>query len=321
MNRPVLILTGTTASGKNTVGAQVARRLSGEVVVLDSMKVYRGMDIGTAKPGPSEQAGVPHHLMDLISPRESMNLRRFTDLATATLREIAERGHCPVVVGGTQMYLRGLLHGVFDGPGADAAFREGLREEARSQGVPALHARLSRLDPVAASRIHENDMKRIERALEVHHLTGEPISELQRRLTVPAAFPHRTYVLTFERDVLDERIDARVRQMFTAGFVDEVRRILDDGGFGRESRDALGYGDVAEFVLGRRTLVETVNAVQAQTRRFARKQLTWLRKLAGARWFTLRRGDDPTTVVDLIVDDFGAGCAGDPHSRKGSSQS
>jgi tRNA dimethylallyltransferase len=303
---PVLILTGTTASGKNRMGASLARRLDGEVLSLDSMKVYRGMDIGTAKPTAAEQAQAPHRLIDLLSPREAMHLRRFVDLAHEARRDAARRKKTPVVVGGTQLYLHGFLHGVFEGPPQDQIFRERLRAEAAALGVPALHARLRACDPTAAGRIHENDYKRIERALEVHHATGRPISALQAEGTVPSTFPRRVAVLTWDRAVLAARIEARVVEMFREGFVDEVRRILAEGGFGREAGDALGYPETIALLAGKISEDEAIRLIQNGTRQFARKQLTWLRKLPADLRFECRTPEEFAAAEEAIYADFTA---------------
>jgi tRNA dimethylallyltransferase len=287
----VLAVTGTTASGKGDLAVALARRVGGEVLSLDSMKVYRRMDIGTSKPTPAERQGIPHHLVDLIEPWESMNLARFVDLAHGAREDVARRGRVPVAAGGTMMYLHGFLNGVFAGPVADLALRERLRDEARAAGTPALHARLAAVDAAAAARIHPNDYKRIERGLEVHALTGVPLSRLQSEGTRRPSFARQVHVVTFRRDVLDARIDARVLAMFEAGLVDEVRAILAGGGFGRESGEALGYREVVEHVRGLRGLSETIALIQKRTRRFARRQLTWLRKLDAASWHELDAQD------------------------------
>jgi tRNA dimethylallyltransferase len=298
---PVLIVTGTTASGKGDVAASLAARLGGEVISLDSMKVYRGLDIGTSKPTQAERREVPHHLVDVLDPKESMNLARFVELAHAVRREIEERGRVPVVVGGTMMYLHGFLNGVFSAPVADLDFRAALRAQAASAGTPSLHARLREVDPLAAARIHENDYKRIERALEVHALTGETISRLQKEGTRATPFARQVHVLTFRRDVLKARIDARVVAMFEAGFVDEVRRILEGGGFGRESAEALGYREVVAHLEGRRSLEETVALIQTKTRLFARRQMTWLRKLDAASRLELGSAADLAAAEEGIL--------------------
>jgi tRNA dimethylallyltransferase len=301
---PVLIVTGTTASGKGDLAASVAARLGGEIISLDSMKVYRGLDIGTSKPTEAEQRGVRHHLVDVLDPRQSMNLARFVELAHAAREDISARGRAPVVVGGTMMYLHGFLNGVFAAPVADPELRASLRREAAESGVPALHERLKAVDPVAAGRIHANDYKRIERALEVHALTGSPISRLQKEGTRASGFPRRVHVLTFRREVLNARIDARVVAMFEAGFVEEVRRILAGGGFGRESGEGLGYREVAAHLEGRASLEETIELIQRKTRRFARRQLTWLRKLEAATRFELESADQLAAAEAAILEDF-----------------
>jgi tRNA dimethylallyltransferase len=301
---PVLILTGTTASGKNRMGARLAARFGGEVLSLDSMKVYRGMDVGTAKPDAEDLKSAPHHLVDLLDPKESMNLRRFVDLAHAARREVASRGRIPVVVGGTQLYLKGFLDGVFDGPPQDAAFRAALRSEAERDGVPKLHERLSASDPAAAARIHRNDYKRIERALEVAAATGRPLSEMQAETRRPPPFPKRLYVLTWRRDRLNARIDARVEAMFREGFVDEVRRILDAGGFGRESGEALGYAEAVAVARGESSEAAAVADVRRLTRRFARKQETWLRKAPADLRFEVSSESEWRDAEAAIAADF-----------------
>jgi tRNA dimethylallyltransferase len=302
----VLVVSGTTASGKDRTGALLAARLGGEVISLDSMKVYRGMDVGTDKPRPEEREGVPHHLVDILEPAESMNLRRYVDLAHQARRDIAARGRLPVVVGGTALYLTGFLRGVFEGPAADAAFRERLRREAAAGGTEVLHARLAQRDPAAAARIHPRDYKRIERALEVLELTGSPISALQKQWSEPAPFRYRLYLLTWAREVLDARIDERVDRMIEGGLVDEVRRILASGGFGPQSGEALGYREIAAFLRGETGLEEARELIKRRTRRFARRQLTWFRGMKEAVWITGAEDDGPQRFAARIEADFHA---------------
>jgi tRNA dimethylallyltransferase len=303
---PVLVLTGTTASGKNRTGAHVASRVGGEVISLDSMKVYRGMNIGTAKPTVEERAGVPHHLLDILDPTESMDLRTFVARAEAIRREVVSRGKVPVVVGGTQLYLHGFLEGVFDGPAADEAFRTAFRAEADRLGDAVMHARLAAVDPETAARLHVNDRKRVERALEVFVLTGTPISVLRREGTVKAKFPNFTAVLTWRRDVLDARIHARVVEMFREGFVEEVRSVLASGGFGRTSGAALGYEEAVAVAEGRLPIDVAVERVSAKTRRFARKQLTWLRKLPHDLWIEAEHRAELEAAGDRVAEAFTA---------------
>lgn len=299
-DRPLLVLTGTTASGKNRTGVRLALELEGEVISLDSMKVYRGMDAGTDKPDPRLRASVPHHLVDVLDPHESMNLRRFVDRAHEAREDIRKRGRLPLIVGGTALYLNGFLRGVFEGPEADEEFRRGLRAEAAIKGVPALHARLHEVDPESASRIHQNDFKRIERALEVHALTGRPISALQGQWERTPTIEHKLYVLTWDRAILDRRINDRVIAMFRSGFVEEVRAIHEGAGFGKESSQALGYKEVVSLLEGEITEGEAIDLIQRRTRRFARRQLTWFRKWDHAEWIEGQEGDAVEDLADRI---------------------
>ncbi|MAG56374.1 MAG: tRNA (adenosine(37)-N6)-dimethylallyltransferase MiaA [Planctomycetes bacterium] len=303
-NRPLLVLTGTTASGKNRAGVRLAQACEGEIISLDSMKVYRGMDLGTDKPAPADRAAVPHHLVDILEPRESMNLRRFVDLAHESAAGIRERGRLPLVVGGTALYLNGFLRGVLEGPESDPEFRRGLRAEASIKGVPALHARLQGVDPESAARIHPNDYKRVERALEVFGITGKPISALQGQWEQAPALDYRLYVLTWDRGVLDDRIKRRVDLMMTGGFLDEVRTILDGSGFGQESSQALGYKEAVAHLRGEITIGEATDLIKRRTRRFARRQLTWFRKWTDAHWIEGREGEGSDELAARVLDDY-----------------
>lgn len=307
---PFLLLSGTTASGKNRVGVLLAERLGGEIVSMDSMKVYRGMDIGTDKPDAELRSRVPHHLVDILSPREGMNLRKYVDLAWAACREIAGRNRLPILVGGTALYLQGFLRGVWDGPPADVSIRARLRALAEAEGVEALHKRLAKVDPRSAGRIHPRDYRRIERALEVFELLSAPISEHARQWEGKALCEYRLFVLTWPRASLDARIEARVDAMMRGGLVDEVRAVLDSGGFGRESSQALGYKEVRAWISGDATLDQVAEAVKARTRRFARRQLTWFRSMKEARWIEAGEGDSIEGIAGRIEQQWRAAVAG-----------
>src|SRR6266545_49838 len=285
-----LILTGPTACGKTALALDLTTRIGGEIVALDSMTVYRGMDIGTAKPSAAERARVPHHLIDVLDPWESLTVAWWLSQAEAACADITARGKRPIFVGGTPFYLKALLHGLFDGPPADAELRKSLEEEAVRDGNAALHARLAAVDPKTAARLHPNDVRRVVRALEVHALTGKPISDWQQTWDTPAftdsarATPRAAnipgVVLELPREVLYDRINRRVDAMLEAGWLDEVRRLRElPHPLSREARQALGYRDLLEYLESGGDWSATVDLIRTHTRQFAKRQLTWFRHL------------------------------------------
>jgi tRNA dimethylallyltransferase len=279
-------LTGPTAVGKTAVGVALARHWGAEILALDSMTLYRGMDIGTAKPTLAERAGVPHHLIDVLDPWESASVAEYRAWALAKAVEVESRGRRVLFVGGTALYLKALLRGLFDGPGADPELRRKLAAEADRLGAPALHERLAALDPATAARLHPNDRRRVVRALEVVAATGRPLSALQTEHARPAPPDVAVFALQRPRGELHERIDRRVLQMFAAGLIDEVRTL--QGGLkplGPVPAQAVGYREVLDWLAGRppRDESELVARVQTRTRQFAKRQATWFRSLREVR--------------------------------------
>ncbi len=287
MKQPLIIIAGPTGVGKTSVAIELAERLRGEIVGADSMQIYRGMDIGTAKPTREEQARVPHHLIDILSPDEDFSVADYVEAASAAISDIAARGKMPVLVGGTGMYIEKLLYGLFEGPGRDDAFRRDISAFADAHGNLALHERLQQVDPPTAARLHPNDRVRMIRALEVFHLTGVPISAFQQEAMTPERQRYQTcfLVISAERDELYSRIDARVEGMIAAGLVAEVER-LHQRGFHRElaPMKSLGYKEIEEFLAGECELSSAVELIQRNTRHYAKRQLTWFRKYADAHW-------------------------------------
>ncbi|MGL6094283.1 MAG: tRNA (adenosine(37)-N6)-dimethylallyltransferase MiaA [Fimbriiglobus sp.] len=288
----VLILTGPTGSGKSAVALELAERLGGEIVSADSMTIYRGMDVGTAKPTAAERARVPHHLIDVLDPWESGNVAWWLDAAAAACEVIQNRGRRPLVVGGTPFYLRAILSGLFDAPPSDPEIRARLEADAATAGTERFHGRLAEIDPVAAKRLHPNDVRRVVRALEVWELTGRPISSFQQSWDTPAftggnsATPARaipTVVLEWPRDELYRRIDARVDQMLAAGWPAEVRNLRGHARpLSKEAAQALGYRDLIAHLEGDGTSWESVvDRIKTRTRQYAKRQLTWFRHLPG----------------------------------------
>ena len=298
-----LVITGQTGSGKERVALAVAERLGGEIISLDSMKVYRGMGVGTAKPSAADRRRVPHHLLDVADPRESFSAARWVELADAALAEIAGRGRVPIVSGGTLLYLKALLYGLFDGPGADAGVRARLRAEAVSAGSAALHERLARVDLAAAQRIHPNDLRRVVRALEVHELTGRPISEQQAQFgRVRPGLDPLLVALRRTRDDLHRRIEQRVDRMVAGGLEAEVRRLLAlPGGLSREAAQAVGYREMIDLIQGRLSPGEAVERTARSTRTFARRQMTHLRSLQGLVWLDVAPHEPADETAERLV--------------------
>jgi len=309
---PILVIAGQTASGKERLALAIAMQIGGEIVSADSMKVYREMDIGTAKPSAAERRAVPHHLLDVADPGETFSTARWLALAEGTIADVHARGRTAVVSGGTPLYLKALLEGLFKGPAADAAIRSRLEEESEARGSAALHARLAEVDPAAAARIHPNDLRRITRALEVWELAGRPISQLQsqwgrRRSSLdPEALDGRWRPLVVairrSRDDLTRRIESRVRRMIEEGLVEEVRRLAGRaGGLARGPRQALGYAEVLEHLDGRLGADELVPAIVAHTRQFARRQMTWLSRFEGVLWLDAAPDAAGDAMAETVV--------------------
>jgi len=301
---PILVITGQTASGKERLAVEVAARLGGEILSADSMKVYRGMDIGTAKASAEQRAKAPHHLLDVADPGETFSAARWLELAEEVIADVHARGRVAIVSGGTPLYLKALLEGLFEGPSADAGVRAHLHEEADRRGTPALHERLSQVDPAAARRIHPNDLRRIVRALEVWELTHAPISELQGQWGSRTA-AYRPLVVAVRRDSgdLTSRITQRTRRMMDAGLIEEVRRLAArTDGLAKGPRQALGCADVLDFLDGRLSEEELAPAIVAHTRQFARRQMTWLRRFEGIEWLDAAPGADAATLAGRVVE-------------------
>jgi tRNA dimethylallyltransferase len=298
-----IYLTGPTAVGKTAVGVALARRLGAEVVALDSMTLYRGMDIGTAKPGPDERGGIPHHLIDVLDPWESASVAAYRAWALAMVSEVEARGCRVLFVGGTALYLKALLRGLCEGPAADPTLRRELEEVADRLGDAALHARLAEHDPTTARRLHPNDRRRVVRALEVIAASGRPLSLLQTEHDRPAPEGVKVVALERSRDELRGRIDHRVVRMFAEGFEDEVRALqAGPRPLGPVAAQGVGYREVLDRLAGRLTFEETVARVQARTRQFAKRQATWFRGLSEVRPWPLAVDEPPDVTADRLAD-------------------
>lgn len=273
MNGRELLIAGPTAVGKTEVALQLADRLDGEIVSVDSMQVYRGLDIGTAKPTPEERARVPHHLIDIVDPAETFDAAQFLRRATQAVAEIRKRNHLPILCGGTGLYFKAWLEGIGQSPPPDPT----LRAELQSVSAETLLAELRECDPETFERIDRSNRRRVIRAVEVIRLTGKPFSAQRMR---SSASPVPFFVLQRDRADLHRRIDQRVDAMFAAGLVEETKRAINSP----TARLSLGYRQVIEYLEGARSLAETIALVKLRTRQYAKRQLTWFRHQAQAEW-------------------------------------
>ena len=288
MNPNVLVICGPTASGKTALSVALAQQLNGEVVSADSMQIYRRMDIGTAKPTVEEMAGVPHHMIDVADPEESFSVARYVSMAVPIVDDILARGKLPIIAGGTGLYIDNLIAGREFAPfEEDGALRETLQTRAKTEGLPVLLEELRRVDPEAAARLHPNDEKRVIRALEVYLSTGKTITRHNEETrAIPDRYRPLTIALNFkERPHLWARIDKRVDEMMAQGLEGEVRRLLDDGvPAACTAMQAIGYKEMAAAILEGRPIGEGAEEVKLRSRQYAKRQLTWFRRNAGANW-------------------------------------
>jgi len=305
MAPPLVAIVGPTGSGKSDLALRLAEERGGEIVSCDSLQVYRGLDIGSAKATAEERARVPHHLLDLRDPDEDFSAAEYAQLARAAVADITARGRLPIVAGGTGLYLRALLTGLFEGPSRDEALRARLEAIADRFGNARLHRALRRVDAEAAERIPPQDRLRIIRALEVFRVTGRPISDQQRESTDPLR-GYRTHIvgLAPDREELRGRVVARTQEMFARGLLDEVRGLIARG-YGPDLRplQAIGYRQAVDVVEGRMTIADAEAAVVMETMRYAKRQRTWFRHQAAVLW--LERAEDAySEVVGWLTGDL-----------------
>jgi tRNA dimethylallyltransferase len=303
--KPMIILTGPTAVGKSALSVELAKKINGAVISADSMQVYRHMDIGSAKIMPEEMQGITHYMIDELEPDEEFHVVRFTTMAKEYLKEIYAAGKIPIIAGGTGFYIQALLYDIdFTEQQCDEAYRRQLEEQAKEHGAGYLHEMLRKVDPASAEAIHANNVKRVIRALEFYHLSGQKISEhneTERQKQSPYNFAY--FVLNDERAKLYERIDKRVDAMIEAGLVNEVQK-LKDMGCSREmvSMQGLGYKEILAYLDGEYTLEEAVYIIKRETRHFAKRQLTWFKRERDVIWIDKQTFgyDDVAILTDMI---------------------
>lgn len=304
-SRPqILAIIGPTASGKSALAIELARTMRGaEILSVDSMQVYRGMNIGTAKPTDAERAEIRHHLIEIVDPDETFTVATFVELAEAVIRDAQARQVPLIVTGGTPLYFKSLFEGIFEGPGADESIRARLGTEETAD----LHRRLQSIDPAAAERIHLNDRRRLIRALEVFELTGQPISSFQTHWkSQQQKFAARWIGLTWNREALNRRINTRVKQMIADGWVDETRALLEKyGTLSQTAGEATGYAELLDHVAGRISLDDAIEQIKIATRQLARRQMKWFRRFPNVTWMNGQA--DVIPLRDVVVQTMSGG--------------
>lgn len=291
---PLILIAGPTAVGKTSSSIALAKEIGGEIISSDSMQVYRGMDIGSAKVRPEEMSGVPHHLIDVLDPKEPFDVVRFQAMAKEAIESIRGRLHVPVMVGGTGFYLQAVLYDVdFTETASDPEYRESLYKLAEEEGPGALYEMLLSVDPKSAGRIPENNVKRVARALEYYRLSGERISDHNdRERAKESPYDYQLYVLTMDRKKLYERIDKRVDVMMEEGLLEEVKHLKEAGcTAGMTSMQGLGYKQLLRYLDGFSTLPEAVEEIKKETRHFAKRQITWFKREPDAVWVDVEKED------------------------------
>jgi tRNA dimethylallyltransferase len=297
-----LVIVGCTASGKSDLGEALAQHLNAPIMAVDSMQVYRGMDIGTAKPDAVTRARIPHLMIDVADPWEAYSAARFVNQARPHLAASPP----PILIAGTFLYLRALIEGLFEGPSADESLRAEFHERAAKEGAVQLHKELAAIDPPAAHRIHPNDLRRIIRALEVHRITGTPISTLQTQWNAAHPAIDATYIgIRWEKEALSRRINARVKRMMQAGLLDEVDRLRQrERGLSEEAASAVGYRQLLDHLDGKCPLDDAVEQIKIQTRYLAKMQRTWLKKWPApplVKWLDAADGVSPEELVQQAL--------------------
>lgn len=307
MNKPhVVLIAGPTGVGKTAASVILAKKLNTDIISCDSMQIYRGMDIGTAKVTQEEAQGVFHHMTDIVSPRENFSVYDYVKGASALVEDLHKKGKISLVVGGTGLYADSLLGGITfeeEAP-ADPLYRQELMALAEKEGKEYLHAMLSYIDPKSAEKIHPNNVKRVIRALEYYHASGRTISDYNEstRSIEPPYRVDRIY-FTRERDSLYQRIDRRVDVMIEQGLEEEVRQLLAEGVSPRcTSMQALGYKEMAEYIHGKISLPEAVELIKSGSRHYAKRQLTWFRRARDAHWLTLEDDTTPEETADMCLE-------------------
>jgi tRNA dimethylallyltransferase len=296
----MILVLGVTASGKGRLAYDLAESIGADIISIDSMKVYRRMDIGTAKPPKEARQRVKYHLIDIVEPSDSFSVGAFTEAVSDAIEQIKSRGRKIVAVGGTALYIKSLLYGLFEGAGTDEQIRAELQARAEAEGLADLHRELTKIDPAAAERINPNDARRIIRALEVYRLTGKPISSFQKQWQ-QGQVKHDSTIIGLRREKADasSRINARVKKMISGGLIEEVKSLLaEEKPLSKQAGSAIGYAEIIEHLKGQMSLEDTVEAIKINTRRLAKGQRTWFKTFRDVHWLDITEDETPEQILD-----------------------
>lgn len=300
MENRLICICGPTASGKTALSVALAKQLHTEIISADSMQIYRGMNIGTAKPTAAERQGVPHHLLDVCAPGEPFSVARYVELADAAAQDVLSRGMIPIVAGGTGLYMDALIEcSTFSGDETDLSVREKYQRMAAEQGNEAVHACLAKVDPEGAERLHPNNLKRVIRALEVYEQTGMTIDAFNRlhKRPAPKYAALKIGICPAERQTLYDRIDRRVDQMLADGLLEETKRLLDSGALAGTAAQAIGYKELLGYLQGDAPLADCVALLKQRSRNYAKRQLTWLKRDDNIHWIYYNNGEELPAIL------------------------
>ena len=301
MKEKVIVIVGPTASGKTAASIQLAKKIGGEIVSADSMQIYQKMNIGTAKPTKEEMSGIQHYLLDFLPPDQTFNVTLYREKALEAIKEILGKGKTPIVVGGTGLYVSTLLHGIeFSEVPENPAYREKLEKLAQEKGNMYLHKELCKVDPEAAKKIDANNVRRVIRALEIYHETGKTKTELDAMSQKDVPYDYFVYGIETPREKLYERINLRVDEMVKNGLVEEVKEILSQYQISKTALQGLGYKEVIEYLNQKLSYEEMIEKIKQESRRYAKRQLTWFRREECIKWCPLEQ------IVDVIMSDWEA---------------
>lgn len=300
MENRLICICGPTASGKTALSVALAKQLHTEIISADSMQIYRGMDIGTAKPTAEERQGVPHHLLDICAPGEAFSVARYVELADAAAQDVLSRGMVPIVAGGTGLYMDALIEcSTFSGDETDLSVRKKYQRMAAELGNEAVHACLAKVDPEGAERLHPNNLKRVIRALEVYEQTGMTIDAFNRlhKRPAPKYAALKIGICPAERQTLYDRIDRRVDQMLADGLLEETKRLLDSGALAGTAAQAIGYKELLGYLQGDAPLADCVALLKQRSRNYAKRQLTWLKRDDNIHWIYYNNGEELPVIL------------------------